>query len=144
MVRPQQGFTLVEILVTVVAVAILAAIALPQYGSYVTRGQLVEAHAGLGGYRVLMEQYYQDNRNYGTGTACGATGPSYKTFTHSCVVSNSGQNYVATATGNSGSRSAGFTFTIDHANTRTTTAVPDATWGTAPISCFVTKKGGQC
>jgi type IV pilus assembly protein PilE len=139
--RQQQGFTLIEILVTVVAVAILAAIALPNYAEYVTRGQLVEAHSNLGGYRVLMEQYYQDNRNYGTG-GCGAAAPGYKNFTHTCALTNAGQGYTATATGVSGSRVDGFVFTINEANTRATTGVP-AGW-TTNASCFVTKKGGLC
>ena len=71
-------------------IAILSAIAIPQYQDYVTRGELPEAQAGLGAYRVAMEQYYQDNRNYGTG-GCGAAAPAYKYFTHSCVPTNAGQ-----------------------------------------------------
>jgi type IV pilus assembly protein PilE len=141
--REQRGFTLIEILITVVAVAILAAIALPNYADYVTRGQLVEAHSGLGGYRVLMEQYYQDNRNYGT-AACGAPAPGYKYFTHSCVLTNAGQGYTATATGVTGSRADGFVFTINEANTRATTGVPASGGWTANASCFITKKGGVC
>jgi type IV pilus assembly protein PilE len=137
----QQGFTLIEILITVAAVAILAAIALPQYGQYITRSALTEAHAGLGGYRVLMEQYYQDNRNYGTGT-CGPAAPGYKNFAHACALTNGGQGYTATATGNSGSRAAGFTFQITETNARSTTAVP--TGWTSSASCFVTKKSGDC
>jgi type IV pilus assembly protein PilE len=140
--RKQSGFTLIEILITVAAVAILAAIAVPQYGQYITRSSLVEAQAGLGGYRVLMEQYYQDNRNYGT-AACGAPAPSYKNFAHSCVVNNGGQGYTATATGSSGTRAAGFTYTIDQANTRRTTAVP-SDWTAPSTNCFVTRKNGDC
>jgi type IV pilus assembly protein PilE len=140
MSRKQQGFTLIEVMVTVAIVAILAAIALPQYGAYVTRGALVEAHAGLGAYRVLMEQYYQDNRNYGAG-GCGAPAPTYKNFAHACAL-DTDQRYTATATGNSGSRVEGFTYTINQANVRATTAVPSG-WTTA-TNCFVMKKTGDC
>jgi type IV pilus assembly protein PilE len=137
----QHGFTLIEILITVCAVAILAAIALPQYGQYITRAALPEAHAGLGGYRVLMEQYYQDNRNYGV-AGCGVAAPGYKNFTHNCAITNAGQGYTATATGNSGTRAEGFTFSIDHTNARKTTGAP-AGWATS-TTCFVSKKTGDC
>ena len=142
--RKQQGFTLIEVMITVAIVAILAAIALPQYGQYVTRSSLVEAHAGLGGYRVLMEQYYQDNRTYTGAAGCGVTAmvPVYKDFTHACAVGVGGQTYAATATGNSGSRVAGFVFRINEANARSTTAAP-AGWVAAP-NCFTTRKDGEC
>ena len=138
--RKQHGFTMIEILVTVAAVAILAAIAIPQYGEYVTRSSLVEAHAGLGSYRVLMEQYYQDNRNYGTGTTCGVAQPVYKNFTQTCTTD--GQTYTATATGNAATRAVGFAYTINQQNVRATTAVPSG-W-TSQSTCFVMKKNGDC
>ena len=137
----QNGFTLVEVMMVVAIIGILAAIAVPQYQDFVTRGQLVEAHAGLGGFRVQMEQFYQDNRNYGGG-ACGVvTPPPYKYFTHNCVTTLAGQGYTATATGSTG-RVVGFTFTINQLNQRQTTNAP-ATWGTAamPANCFITRKG---
>jgi type IV pilus assembly protein PilE len=140
----QRGFTLIEIMITVAILAILAAMALPQYGDYMTRGQLPEAHAGLGAFRVAMEQYYQDNRNYGPG-GCGVTGasaPNYRYFVHSCTLTNAGQGYTAKATGASGGRVAGFEFTINEQNARATTLAPTG-WGTAtmPATCFITRKG---
>ena len=141
--KKQSGFTLIEIMITIAIVAILSAIAIPQYQDYVTRGELPEAHAGLGAFRVQMEQYYQDNRNYGTGT-CGAAAPAYKYFTHSCVLTAAGQGYTATATGTGGRVNGppAFIFTINEANARSTTSVPSG-WApaTMPASCFVTRKG---
>ena len=138
--KKHSGFTLIEIMITVAIIAILAAIAVPQYQDYVTRGALAEAHAGLGAFRVQMEQYFQDNRNYGPG-ACGAAVPTYKYFTHNCVTNNSGQGFTATATG-SGGRVNGpppFQFTINEQNVRATLASPPG-WGTS-ATCFITRKG---
>lgn len=137
----QSGFTLIEIMITVAVLGILAAIAVPQYQDFVTRGQLVEASTGLGGFRVQMEQFYQDNRNYGGGSCGVTTPPPYKYFTHSCVSTLAGQGYTATAAGNTGSRVAGFTFTINQLNQRQTTNAPSG-WGTAsmPANCFITRK----
>jgi type IV pilus assembly protein PilE len=143
----QSGFTLIELFIVVAIIAILSAIAIPQYQDFVTRGELVEAHANLGGYRVSMEQYYQDNRNYGTG-ACGVvitTAQKWKYFTPTCLLQAAGQGYTATAVGGvSGSRTTGFTFTIDNTNARQTTAAP-VTWQTSPFppnpACFITRKG---
>jgi type IV pilus assembly protein PilE len=138
--KTSKGFTLIEIMIVVAIVGILAAIAVPMYTDYITRSQLVEAHTGLSGFRVSMEQYYQDNRNYGAG-ACGAAAPTYQRFAHRCVLTNGGQGYLATATGNAAERVNGFAFTINETNARQTTATP-ADWAPAamPANCFVTRK----
>jgi type IV pilus assembly protein PilE len=133
----QRGFSLIEMMIVIAIIGILAAIAVPQYQDFVTRGELVEGQTGLSGFRVKMEQYYQDNRNYGAG-ACGAVAPTYKYFVHTCVTN--GQTYTATASATTG-RVAGFTYTVNEQNVRQTTAAP-AGWGTAtmPANCFITRK----
>ncbi len=149
-----RGFTLIEVMITVAIVAILAAVALPSYNDYIRRGQLPEAFAGMSDLRVKMEQYYQDNRQYGTsgGNCADVATPTWAAgtptltysgaqfFAFTCAVTNGGQGYTITATGNAGTRANGHVYTIDQANQRATTqfkgnAVTNACWLT---------KGGEC
>jgi type IV pilus assembly protein PilE len=154
--RHARGFTLIEVMITVVIVAILAAVALPSYRDYLTRGKVTEATANLSDLRVRLEQFYQDNRMYGTGGVCGVTMPAaaagIKHFTFTCVSSAAAgagdQNYVLTATGGitgADQSMAGFTYTLNHANAKATSAAPTG-WaaGTMPTACWITKKGGEC
>ncbi len=66
------------------------------------RSKLVEATSGLADYRTRQEQFYQDNRNYGTaGGACGIPGPVVtRYFTITCLVGASNQAYTITASHN--------------------------------------------
>jgi type IV pilus assembly protein PilE len=135
--RTDRGFTLIEIMIVLLIIAILAGVAIPAYNDFIIRGAIVEAHQGLGGYRIQMEQYYQDNRTYDNGGACGVAQPTYKNFTQTCRTNNGGQGYLATATGTG--RATGFTFTIDSQNNRQTTAGPTG-WLSATQNCFIVRK----
>jgi type IV pilus assembly protein PilE len=124
MARKQQGFTLIEIMIVVAIVAVLAAIAVPNYRDYVTRSRTVEATSGLADARVKMEQFFQDNRTYPTGCVTAPTAPTavqvqlqpLQAFDLAC--SNlAATTYTVTATGKSAM--VGFSYTIDQANTKT-------------------------
>lgn len=60
----QRGFTLVEIMIAVVIVAILAAVALPNYSEHVRRAQRIEARGKLMEARHWMEQQFTINNSY--------------------------------------------------------------------------------
>jgi type IV pilus assembly protein PilE len=149
--RTQHGFTLIELMITVAIVAILAAVALPAYGDYVRRGQLPEAFAGMSDLRVKMEQYYQDNRNFGTTDCADVAPPAWagstptltyagsQFFTFTCALTAGGQGYTITATGSSG-RADGHTYTITHANVRGTTEFKG---NTVAAACWLAK-GSEC
>ncbi len=151
MLRTQRGFTLIEVMVTVAIVAILAAIAVPSYRDYVTRGKLTEAFGGLADARVKMEQYFQDNRAYPTGcvtTGAGATDITVqvlKNFTLTCAFPDA-SSYTVTATG--ANDMVGFSYTIDQGNNKTsvfTGTGQSAGWTAAsPNDCWVLRKGGVC
>lgn len=154
--RGPRGFTLIEVMITVAIVAILAAVALPSYNDYIRRGQLPEAFAGMADLRVKMEQYYQDNRQYGTsgGNCADVATPTWAAgtptltyagaqfFVFTCAVTNAGQGYTITATGNAGTRADGHVYRINHANQRFTATFKGN--ALSPESgCWLTK-GGEC
>lgn len=139
-----RGFTLIEMMITVVIISILAAVALPAYNDYVKRGRISQATNNLAAMRVKIEQFYQDNRTYVDACAVGSVAelPPDDSFTYSCPVLTT-TTFTVQAAGAAGGPMSGFTYTIDQSNAKSTTAVPSG-WGTAPIACWVIKKGGLC
>ena len=121
------GFTLIELMVAIVIVAILAVVALPSYTRYIQRGDLVEGTQALSQYRVQMEQYYQDNNTYQNAGNCGVAYPTLVNFAITCVT-GSANAYTATATG--AGPVAGFTYTINQSNVMATTHAPSG-WSTS-------------
>jgi len=148
------GFTLIEVLVTVAIIAILAAIAIPNYTSYVKRAQIAEAGAALLAMRTKMEQWFQDNRTYPA--TCGANTtatqiakPTLKYFTISCTLPDSTHYTLSADGGTPGDASmTGIHFTINEANQRATTVDPGSTMAksgySANLNCWTPKKGGVC
>ncbi len=70
------GFSLVELMVVVAIIAILAALAVPQYGKFRARAKQSEAQTTLGFIYTLEQAYFGDNNaylavaTYGRGGAC--------------------------------------------------------------------------
>ncbi len=118
---PASGFTLIELMIAVAIIGILAAVAIPQYRDYVTRGRLTDGVAGLSTMRAQMERHFQDNRTY-----------------KSCSPDPTDTKFTLQAKG-SGSVSS-FTFTVNEAGVQATTASP---WTTC-ASKWITKRGETC
>lgn len=59
-----RGFTLIELMITVAIVAILAAIAYPNYQKYVLRTYRAQAKADMLEYAGLAERYHTANNTY--------------------------------------------------------------------------------
>jgi type IV pilus assembly protein PilE len=158
----QQGFTLIELMIVVVLIAILASIGLPSYTNYVKRGKAMEASSQLADMRVKLEQWYQDNRTWvavgaipaactdSTSTALPGRpgGAGVKYFTYTCptlTATTYTVQAVGTVTGGDQSM-VGFTYTIDQANAKTTTLTASSGWVTATTTynCWITRKGDAC
>ena len=138
----QDGFTLIEMMITVAIIGILAAIALPSYQDYVRKGKAAEATSTLAGLRVQMEQYFQDYRTYedvdGKTAPCAPPTNSAKYFTYSCS-SQKPTTYTITAAGVAGQGMGNFSFTIDQNNGKTSNFD-----GTTGGTCWLTTKNGTC
>jgi type IV pilus assembly protein PilE len=157
----EKGFTLVELMVVVMVIAILAGIALPSYNDYMLRGKFSEATGNLADLRVKMEQAYGDNRRYndpvaGVGT-CGVPGGNTpnvqgRYFTYTCASSTPNpigdQQYVLTATGVAAQGLGGISFTVDYRNVKATTVTAGSDMANkgyaSAAACWVRKKPSDC
>lgn len=139
-----RGLTLIELMIVLAIIGIISAFAIPSYQEYSTRGRLTEAHATLSGQRVRMEQFFQDSRTYVGACTAGTTAPPMANTTHFTFACGNltASTFTLTATGASGTNTDGFTFTLDEANARATSAVPSG-W-TSNASCWIIRKCGTC
>jgi len=67
----QRGFTLIEMLIVVAIAGILAAIAVPQYQTYIKRAKFAEVVSAVQPYKIGVESCYQ-----ATGALTGCTAGS--------------------------------------------------------------------
>jgi type IV pilus assembly protein PilE len=71
--KKQHGFTLVELMITVVIISILAAVAIPSYTNYIKRTRRSMAAACLQENAQYMERWYTSNMTYVGATAQACT-----------------------------------------------------------------------
>ncbi|WP_027909870.1 pilin [Pseudomonas sp. URMO17WK12:I4] len=68
--KAQKGFTLIELMIVVAIIGILAAIAIPQYQTYVAKSQVSRVMSETGSLRTAAEACLLDGRTT-IGTAAG-------------------------------------------------------------------------
>lgn len=134
--KKYQGYTLIELLISIVIVGILASIAYPSYVNYINHSHRADALASLSQTQLILERCYSQNFSYSATCTAKPTFPfnspqSYYTIS----ISNLGAStYTLTATARGGQTqdTTCRTMSINQANVRTAF---DAT-GTAQTECW--------
>ena len=111
--RSRQGFTLVELMIAVVVLAIIASIAVPSYRSYVLRAQRTDATSALLRHTNCEEKFFLQNPQVGYTNDFGPAGLRMAAAPSATVPSENG-HYTVQIT------------------------IPDPTPGATPLSFLVT------
>lgn len=137
--QKNSGFTLIELMITIVIIAILAAIALPSYQNYIKRTNIKAAQTDLVSLSLVFENYYQRNLSYPnqdySNTSELSVFPQWSAsktdiFEFSSKKVDSGKGYELIATAKDSSNLVGCALKITNTNSRTATTSCDGrtTW----------------
>ncbi|MFC5577510.1 type IV pilin protein [Lysobacter niabensis] len=115
----QKGFTLIELMIVVAVVAILAAIAIPNYLEQSRKGRRADALRSVGDMQLALERWRSENPSYADcgGGGCGSgtypTVPTSPYYTITVNATASTYTITATATGaQSGDRCGNLSATV--------------------------------
>lgn len=126
------GFTLIELMIVVVVIAILASIAIPAYSDYVTRSKRADGKAGLLAFQLEQEKFRANNPTYATAASLGLPANSPEGhYTISVSGAVTATSYDLTASPNASQNDpVCATLTIDESNNKSatgTTTTPEKT-----------------
>lgn len=111
-IKNSSGFTLIEVMVTVVILAVLAAVAIPAYRNYISTSRNTEGWNNLAAIKLAQEEFFLENNRYfpdpdGTAQTNDNSLDAYwiaaekndRNFDYAVTSSAGGTGYTATATG---------------------------------------------
>ncbi|MGE5526852.1 MAG: type IV pilin protein [Rhodospirillaceae bacterium] len=127
MQRKPYGFSLIELMIAVVVVAVLAAVAYPSYQEHLRKGRRASTQAFMMEIANRQQQYLLDARNYAVGstalTTLSITTPSdvssHYTITVDPAAATTPPTYTITATPTSSAQSPDGILTLDHQGNKT-------------------------
>ena len=126
----EHGFTLVELMVVIVIVALLAAIAVPLYTNYVKDARRSEAAGALAAVATAQQTYYQRNNGYANALAnlnVDLTDITANwTVANPALIAGPPPGFSCVATGKAGTPYAGLTVTMTYNLGGAKTLVDDA------------------
>jgi type IV pilus assembly protein PilE len=134
--QPQRGFTLIELMITLVVLGILVAIAYPAYTSQMIKVRRADGIAAINHAAMFMESWRSDNATYfggeGDATFPGTSVDGYYTIDTTAASTASAYTLRATPTGVQASDTAcgNLTLTSTGVRGRTGTGTDiDTCWG---------------
>ncbi|WP_431112990.1 pilin [Variovorax paradoxus] len=145
----QLGFTLIELMIVVAIIGILAAIAIPQYQTYVAKSQVTRAMAETGALKTAYETCLNDGKLAATTCDMGATSSSILNYTAPLIstagtpISNTYNSAALTTTGTISATFSGSAAAAIQTKTITWTRTAEGSWKCAttalvkyaPTSC---------
>ena len=103
--KPQQGFSLIELMIVVAVIGILAAVAYPAYQDYVIRSKRADAMNALASVRIAQEKYRANSTAFASDlaqlsdySATTVSSPDGYWNVTLVAASTSGSDFLATAT----------------------------------------------
>jgi type IV pilus assembly protein PilA len=112
--RGQKGFTLIELMIVIAIIGILAAIAIPQFTAYKSRGYNAASKADLKNAYTAAQAYFADNPSAAVDLAALKNGGYQQTANVTLTVTGTTQTALAMTASNS-LASSPTTYSIDSA-----------------------------